>query len=393
MRILFLHEVDYLRKPIYEFQEFPEQLALRGHEIGVFNFAEQNSFALTGEDVSWEQRIKGRSEPSAELTLFTVKSFLGPTAGRILAFFSAWYLVLRAFRSFKPDVIVCYAVPTFGLQALFVSMLGDVPLLYRALDISHQIRESDLNWLVKKVERVIYRRCDFFSTHNQALLEYASDLAGKELKKSSINLPPIDWDFFSKGTGAQWRARLGISSQEKVIIFVGTFFSFAGLEEALNEASNSELRATLVLVGDGPSGERLRRVAKLGHGSVKPIFTGYVDYAHLPDLLAAADLGLNTFEKGLVTDCALPNKVLQYCASSLPVVSTSLEGLRGLFGDNSGIEWTASPAAAIRAALSLVNDPAKLRNVRLQMRATRHFLETSNAVVQFENCLMKLAGK
>ena len=38
MKILVLHEIDYLEKVIYEIHEFPELLARAGHEVTFFHF-------------------------------------------------------------------------------------------------------------------------------------------------------------------------------------------------------------------------------------------------------------------------------------------------------------------------------------------------------------------
>ena len=40
MKILVLHEIDYLEKVIYEIHEFPELLARAGHEVTFFHFQE-----------------------------------------------------------------------------------------------------------------------------------------------------------------------------------------------------------------------------------------------------------------------------------------------------------------------------------------------------------------
>src|SRR4030095_9088455 len=40
LRILFIHEVSYIKKVVYEYQLFPELLALRGHTVSVVDFDE-----------------------------------------------------------------------------------------------------------------------------------------------------------------------------------------------------------------------------------------------------------------------------------------------------------------------------------------------------------------
>ena len=40
MKILFVHEVNWRKKPIYEIHDYPELLSLRGHEISFIDFPE-----------------------------------------------------------------------------------------------------------------------------------------------------------------------------------------------------------------------------------------------------------------------------------------------------------------------------------------------------------------
>ena len=44
MKIAIIHEVSYLSKPVYEYQDFAERLASLGHEVTVFDFDEKYLF-------------------------------------------------------------------------------------------------------------------------------------------------------------------------------------------------------------------------------------------------------------------------------------------------------------------------------------------------------------
>ena len=43
MKILVIHEVPYLKKPVYEYQDFAERLASLGHQVSVFDFDQTGS--------------------------------------------------------------------------------------------------------------------------------------------------------------------------------------------------------------------------------------------------------------------------------------------------------------------------------------------------------------
>jgi glycosyltransferase involved in cell wall biosynthesis len=59
---------------------------------------------------------------------------------------------------------------------------------------------------------------------------------------------------------------------------------------------------------------------------------------------------LNTLEPTLVANVAFPNKVLQYLAAGLPVVSTKLQGLMTVFDSEKSILWRESASDAVKAA-------------------------------------------
>ena len=76
MRILFLHEVNYLTKPIFEMHEFPEHLARLGHEVGFVHFPEGYSQSQI-RDLGWRKKVSGRVVEGVELDLFTPWSLGG----------------------------------------------------------------------------------------------------------------------------------------------------------------------------------------------------------------------------------------------------------------------------------------------------------------------------
>jgi glycosyltransferase involved in cell wall biosynthesis len=85
-------------------------------------------------------------------------------------------------------------------------------------------------------------------------------------------------------------------------------------------------------------------------------FTGFVAYAELPAYLRVADVAINSMIPQTVSNYAFPHKVLQYMASSLPVVSTKLEGLYETFGEASGILWVGSTSEILCSAARLVEN-------------------------------------
>ena len=110
----------------------------------------------------------------------------------------------------------------------------------------------------------------------------------------------------------------------------------------------------LVLVGGGELDGKLRNLVKDLKLDDQVIFTGFVEFDHLPDFLAAADVLINPMKKSLVSDTALPNKVIQYLAESRTVVSTNLKGVSLTFDGYSGLHLVDTPEGCTSKALDLL---------------------------------------
>jgi glycosyltransferase involved in cell wall biosynthesis len=189
---------------------------------------------------------------------------------------------------------------------------------------------------------------------------------------------------------------LGFAESDKVLVYMGSFFYFSGLMDALDEFSNispGEPGLKFLLIGGGEQDSELRqKVERLGL-SEKVVFTGFVNYADLPKYLKVADIAVNTLEPTLVANVAFPNKVLQYMASGLAVVSTKLDGLEQTFGNRAGITWASDSKTVIQAATRLAQQPdAELRNaVKLQLDAVSQIFGVQAAVDNFEEALVSLS--
>jgi glycosyltransferase involved in cell wall biosynthesis len=358
VRILFLHEVNYLEKPIFEMHEFPEHLTALGHEVGFVQFPEGSSSSEV-RALGWKAKVSGRVLPNQDLTLYTPQNAAGNLLGRLktaLTFKRSFTLVVK---DFSPDVVVSFSVPTSGWQALAVSKKLRIPFVFRALDVSHLIRKSVFSRLILSAERFIYRNASAVSANNPAMADYCLNM-GAALAKTFVDLPPIDLSHFADGQSHrdQVRSKLGISAESKVIIYMGSFFYFSGLPKLVDEFERSaEKDNVLVLVGGGEQDQELRQqVAKLGLAN-KVLFTGFVDFNQLPSYLAAADVAVNPMQSSLVSNAAFPNKVIQYLATGLAVATTRLKGLELTFGDVPGIRYSETPEQVMRDALDMSSSP------------------------------------
>ncbi len=386
MRILFIHEVNYLTKPIYEMHEFPEHLAARGHEVAFWHFPE----GMTKHQVSelgWKKVIPGRVMSESRITLYTPQGMSGSILGRLLTAVRASSLASKIFRDFNPDLVVSFSVPTSGWQSLKIAKKLGVPFVFRALDVSHKIRKDIFSWGILLAERFIYANADLLSANNQAMLAYCTRVA-PAIKKGFVHYPPLDLSAFRSGSRAEGRQKLALKPDRRVILYLGSFFYFSGLPAVLREFKKASTDEYLVLVGGGEQEAELRRLAKSLDIESRVVFTGFIPFRELPDLIAAADVCINPMVKTLVSDAALPNKVLQYLAANVPTVSTALDGLCATFANCSGIFWESTPEGVVTKALEIAryNDPFDFEEIDGILRSIE-----MTAVDRFEAALKRAA--
>ena len=390
MKILFLHEVGYLEKPIFEMHEFPEHLAARGHEVAFADYPETRNGKY---NLDFGASIQGRVISGASLKLYSQRVVSLGIIGRLFAVLLSPFFLNRVLRDFKPDVVVSFAVPTCGWQAAIICKAKGIPLLFRALDVSHRIRRTVFAPLVRVAERLVYLNAAWVSCNNPALLGYCISLGAKE-SKSSADYPPLDLSHFLEGASKKIvRSKLGIPQESQVVIYMGSFFYFSGLTEVLRNLALMSERPTLVLIGGGEQDAELRAMTENLHLENSVKFTGFVEFGDLPAYLSIADVAINPMVPSLVSHKALPNKVLQYMASGLPVVTTKLDGLSSIFEVQVGIESVADSTMVLAAAVAMVENPELEKLGEVNRGAVARIFDVKNAVRNFEQRLLTLVSE
>jgi glycosyltransferase involved in cell wall biosynthesis len=241
---------------------------------------------------------------------------------------------------------------------MIISAIYKTPFIHRALDSSHEIRESIFRLPILWVEKLMYRFSPLLSANNSAMRRYCENLAGRK-NPSVVNYPPLDIAHFSNRTpDPELRMRLGIKQTDSVITYMGSFFYFSGLPEVIKRFAElvPQVSATkLLLIGGGEQEKELRKlVVDLGI-SEKVVFTGFVSYDDLPNYLVLSTVAINPLQISQVASIAFPNKVLQYLATGVPVVSTRLEGLFSAIDGIEGLTWAETPTRVLEIALEVAH--------------------------------------
>lgn len=327
MRILVVHEVDWAQKPIFEMHEFPERLVARGHKVTYVDYRE----SVRGRIGAVRRVVRGRSLPSSEMELVTIRTPWSGIGGRLFAVLVSWWVIGRLMRSRRFDVLLLYAVPTSGWSACWWGRRLGIPVVYRAIDVSHRLRATRWSWAVKCAERYVVRASTHVSCHNAALSRYLTELSGGAAS-ASIELPGIEIvpSSYERSTHAL-RYRLGLDERRRVVLYRGTLYRFSGvgtLLDALAPMLRRRPEVMLLVVGEGEMRSRLEETVERLELGASVRMAPFVSHAELHALFEIAIVSVNPFEKTLVTNCALPGRVLQSLRAGTPCVSTPLDGLR-----------------------------------------------------------------
>ena len=391
MRILFVHEVSWFNKVVFEMHDFPELLSLNGHEVHFLDFDEGEPRA------KWRPltTIETRAHEGSRVAVTTPPRFLPGILGRLLATIIQPLVFVQLIKRIKPDVVVTYSIPTSGWQIVKICKAKDIPVVARVIDIPHALRETRFKPLVKWAERYVFRNASFISTHNEALRQYCLGL-GASPTKSSVIFPGVDLErFYPAAPRVDLQVQLGIKPNDKVLVFMGTVFRFSGLFELLPELApalheNSALK--FLILGDGEDFNRLQQLSNTHGLHNQVIMPGRIEYDSLADHIRLGHVALLPFRPEPVTHGALPNKVLQYLACGVPTVATPLDGLVSMAGTESGVTYSRTPYQMSIDAVRLMSEPATIESMRRSgLDLIRTKCSWEQQVIQFENVITILS--
>ena len=346
-KVLVVHELSYRDSPVFEFHEFSEAFQAVGFDVLVVDLKDKRKAGYKKKKTPVGARKERMRSREGTINVWTPyvgapKDFLRP-----IAVFTHMMTLFLAIRQFRPSVIFSYSVPTSGPTVAILGRVFRIPVVHRSIDVSHLLRPRVFSSIVKCAEKLTFRFSDYVSTHNRALADYAIR-NGSNADRVFIHYPPVDLGHFSNLD----RAPVITSPR---IIFVGTLFEFCGLDKVIDSAkslADTNRDWKLRIVGDGPAKKKLQ--AQVSNAGLSGLieFRGWVDYKALPDELRWANVAINSFEKNLLTDCALPQKAVQYLASGLNVVSTNLYGSRTELSNFQGMFFVDSPSKVLESAIS-----------------------------------------
>jgi len=184
--------------------------------------------------------------------------------------------------------------------------------------------------------------------------------------------------------------------KNKRIIFSGAMYYHRGIDVLLDCASaviNEINDVEFLLLGNGPEMSKLREFVNKSNLSKNIIFKGWVQREKIPEFLATSSIGIGPLRITDVTKGALPIKVLEYMASSLPILAMKGTLPEDILKDKiNGYAITDSKELAQKIIYILKNDDLREQMGKNSNKMVQKFdweNVTNDIINQYKKILMK----
>ena len=277
--------------------------------------------------------------------------------------FSLFFIYLKiALSNF--DIIHCHDLNTlqFGVRAKFLKP-HKLKLIYDAHEYETQ-RNGLKGWwwtYVKLKERFLIKFCDRVITVSDTIADEYVRLYGIEKPAVIFNCPILRTEEVLKKD--LFREYFNIPSTKKVYLYQGYLYPGRGIEVVLDAFDQLNLEdGVLVLMGEGTLTNYIKEHDKYGKSVfVHPFVSGDV----LLGYTSSADCGIAFIEDISLSDrYCLPNKLFEYIAAGLPVISSGLPDLKEFVKSNQ--VGVAAPTNDVSGFIKAFREMADLDSEKLK---------------------------
>jgi glycosyltransferase involved in cell wall biosynthesis len=371
VNILFIHEVDWLKKVVFEIHNLAESLSVLGHRVYAIDYEDTwrgGQFAGPGSLKTREISGVSRALPGASVDLIRPGFIKIPALSRLSAGFTHYREIQRTIREKSIDVIMLYSVPTNGLQAIHLAKKAGIPVVFRSIDILHRlVHYAALRPPTRFLERKVYTSVDKILAITPNHLRYVVSMGADESRVKLLLLPIDARVFHPSAASSELRQKWSLNEKDPTIVFIGTLFDFSGLDGFIRQFPQVTAvipEARLLIVGDGPQRPKLEKIiTEMGLGG-RVIITGFQPYSTMPQYISLATVCINPFLNTYATRDIFPGKIIQYLACGKATVATPLLGITALVqGESQGIIYADSAGDMAREVVDLLKSAERRRRL------------------------------
>jgi glycosyltransferase involved in cell wall biosynthesis len=214
------------------------------------------------------------------------------------------------FTIFHPFHLVPKAAVEAGKQL-------DIPSIIKVDDAIYQ-KVSGIKSIQRKIEKMIngktLRSGTKILVSNNDTKKVIIDEYDVKTKNISIIPNGVDLSLF----------KTNIKKNPEKIVFTGAMYYHRGLDillEAIPSVIKKIPNAKFVLLGSGGEMNKLKKIVSDKKLEKSVEFTGWINRDEIPQKISDASIGIGPLRLTDVTSRALPIKVLEYMASSIPIIA------------------------------------------------------------------------
>lgn len=334
-------------------------LASDGHDVTLMGIARETSLPAN-EQVNGVKIIRKRMTDHPIYQIRKVRY--------IALLLSVCWQIVKESRS-GYDVVHCHDLRNVGFGVLLKLLSWHrTTLIYDAHEYETQ-RNGLHGWrqrYVKVQEWLLIRFCDRVVTVSETIAEEYARLYGIEKPVVVLNCPVLrSREIIRRNL---FRERFSIPASTRIFLYQGYLFPGRGVEVMLEAFDRLNLpNGALVFMGEGELADTIRRHPRYGKSVfLHPFVSGDV----LLDYTSSADFGLSFIEDISLSDrYCLPNKLFEYIAAGLPVISSGLPDLtRFITAHKVGV---AAPSNDVAGFIQAFNNLPDLDSVELKQNISR----------------------
>ena len=196
---------------------------------------------------------------------------------------------------------------------------------------------------LKSIQRKIEKRYNSKTLQNSSKVLVMNENT-KELVEKYYNINKEKVSIVPNGVGLkQFESKL---QRKRQIIFSGVMYEHRGLDilmKAVPIIIKKYVDVQIVLVGNGPELENIKKIVKDTNIESNITFLGWVEHEKIPKILKESIIGIGPLRSSDVTKNALPIKILEYMAASLAIIAKNetipsdilIDGENGFFINDS----------------------------------------------------------
>lgn len=332
MKICILHRypLSIIEGTNPSFHVFLEKALKLGHKIFLITYKNyENHYFKDKIDIS-DISISFRRQNAFEMLLRSLLFVL-------IAPLKTWWLNKKQ----KFDLIYCD--DSFPLYDLFVKVLTGNNVLIRRGDLMCAYILDKFGFLARPlfklaffIEKYTWKKVDGISVITEVFKEY---LLGYGINKNKIFVieDSIDFEKFKNAEGGDAIKQKYNISNEFIVMYHGTLMKLKGLDtfiRAVPTVVSKYKSIKFFIIGDGEELKKLKRLAKELNIEDYVIFTGWIKYDDIQSYLNICDIGIPIRKNTLANNQIITTALLQYWASSKPVIAPKLTAISDVIQEN-----------------------------------------------------------